>query len=174
MRVWGLAVAAIKVPKGVVMFERKGKPQKGVNWDVYVFLVCGHEPPCMPCEVRGQPTPSLSPFWDDGGPEDDFWPEAPPTQIFDVMAKSDPLWETPQSQGKFGLAKLGLVLPPIDDVHPHLSSKEIKRIARAVYTANIPHGQGVGIKPIFVSSDPEEDPRVEGLREGLHKDYDGR
>ena len=62
MRAWGLAVAAIKVPKGEIMFERKGKAQKGVNWDVYVFLVCGHEPPCLPCEVRGLPNPSLPPF----------------------------------------------------------------------------------------------------------------
>ena len=97
-----------------------------------------------------------------------------PTQIFDVMAKSDPLWETPQSQGKFGLAKLGLVLPPVgSEVDPHLSSKEIKRIARAVYKANFPQGQSAGVNPIFVTSNPEEDLRVEGLREALHKDYDG-
>ena len=48
MRAWGLAVAAIKVPKGVFMFERKGKPQKGVNLDVYAFLVCGHAPHACP------------------------------------------------------------------------------------------------------------------------------
>ncbi len=97
-----------------------------------------------------------------------------PTQVFDVMATSEPLWETPESQNKFELAKLGMVLPPIGgEVNHHLSVKEIKRIARAVYTASFSHGQGVGVNPIFVSSDPEEDPRVEGLREALHKDYDG-
>ncbi len=135
--------------------------------------MCQHDPTCLPCDVRGLPTPILPAFWDDGGPEDDFWPEAP-TQVFDVMATSDPLWETPQSQGKFELAKLGLVLPPVgSEVNPHLSAKEIKCIARAVYTANFSQSRGVGIKPIFVSSDPEEDPRVEDLREALHKDYDG-
>ena len=53
---WGLAVDAVMVPKGVVMFERKGKVQKGVPWDIYAFLVCGHVPPSLPSDVRGLPT----------------------------------------------------------------------------------------------------------------------
>ena len=57
-------------------------------------------------------------------------------------------------------------------MNPHLSAKEILRVARAVYTENFPQGEGVGIKPIFVSSDPEEDLPVVGLREGIHRDYD--
>ena len=61
-RAWGLAVDAVMVPKGTVLFERKGKVQKGVPWDVYAFLVCGHVPPCPLCEVRGLPTPSVPPF----------------------------------------------------------------------------------------------------------------
>ena len=67
-RAWGLAVDAVMVPKGTVMFERKGKVQKGVPWDVYAFLVCGNVPPCLPCEVRGLPTSSLPPFEEEGAP----------------------------------------------------------------------------------------------------------
>ena len=95
-KAWGLGVAAVMVPKGVVMFERKGKLQKGVPWDVYAFLVCGQKPQCLPCEVRGELTPSLPPFEEEGDSEDEKWPEASPTQIKDVMAISDPLWETPR------------------------------------------------------------------------------
>ena len=111
-RAWGLAVDAVMVPKGTVMFKRKGKVQKWVPWDVYAFLVCGHVPPCLPSEVRGLPTPSLPPIEEEGGPEDEKWPEASPTQIANVMAISDPCWETPQGQTKFDLAKWGMVLPP--------------------------------------------------------------
>ena len=31
----------------------------------------------------------------------------------------------------------------------------------------------MGVNPIFVSKDQEEDPRVEGFKEAQHKDYDG-
>ena len=48
-KAWGLAVDAVMVPKGAVMFERNGNVQKWVPWDVYAFLVCGHAPPCLPC-----------------------------------------------------------------------------------------------------------------------------
>ena len=89
-RTWGHAVDSVMVPKGVVMFERKGKVQKGVPWDIYAFLVCGHVPPCLPSEVRGLPTPSLPPFEEEGVPEDEKCPEASPTQIADVMAIADP------------------------------------------------------------------------------------
>ena len=47
-KAWGLAVDAVMVPKGEVMFERKGKVQKGVPWDVYAFLVCGMYPHACP------------------------------------------------------------------------------------------------------------------------------
>ena len=54
-----------------------------------------------------------------------------------------------------------------------MSAREIKHIARAVHTANFSQGRNVGVNPIFISKDQEEEPRVEGLREALHKDYDG-
>ena len=57
-----LAVDSVKIPKGQIMFERKGKPQKGVPWDVYAFLVCGHEPPFLPNQVRGKPAFSSPPL----------------------------------------------------------------------------------------------------------------
>ena len=80
----------------------------------------------------------------------------------------------PQGQTKFDLAKWGMVLPPIGEgVSSHLSAREIKRIARAVHTAHFSHSQNVGVNPIFVSKDLNEDPRVEGFKEALHKDYDG-
>ena len=60
---------------------------------------------------EGANHPSLPPF--EGGPEDEKWPEASPTQIADVMAISHPFWETPQGQTKFDLAKWGMVLPPM-------------------------------------------------------------
>ncbi len=162
------------VPKGVVMFERKGKVQKAVPWDVYAFLVCGHEPPCLPCEVRGQPTPSLPPFEEEGGPEDEVWPEAAPTHVADVMSVLDPCWETPQGETKFDLAKWGMVLPPIGEGEsPHLSARELKQIARAVHTACFPQGQDVGVNSIFVSQDQEEDLRVEAFRQALLSHYDG-
>ena len=57
-----------------------------------------------------------------------------------------------------------MVLPPIgEEVSSHLSSREIKQIARAVHTANFSQSQNVGVNPIFVSKDLEEDPSVEGL-----------
>ena len=59
------------------------------------------------------------------------------------------------------------------EFNSHLSAREIKHIARAVHTANFSQGRNVGVNPIFISKDQEEDPRVEGLREALHKDYDG-
>ena len=59
-----------------------------------------------------------------------------------------------------------------EEVSPHLSAKEVKLIARAVYTANFFHSQNVRVKPIFVSKDVEEDPRVESFRDALHRDYD--
>ena len=56
------------------------------------------------------------------GPEDERCPEAPPSEIVEVMAILDPLWETTQSQVKFETAKWGLVLHPIDEeVNPHLA-----------------------------------------------------
>ena len=55
----------------------------------------------------------------------------------------------------------------------HLSAREIKHIARALHTAHCSQSQNVGVNPIFVSKDQEEDRRVEGLREALHKDFDG-
>ena len=48
------------VPKGAVMFERKGKFQKAVPCDVNAFLVCEHVPLCLPCELRGYPHPLYS------------------------------------------------------------------------------------------------------------------
>ena len=42
-----------------------------------------------------------------------------------------------------------------------------------MYKANFPQGQSAGVNPIFVTSNPEKYLRVEGLREALHKDYDG-
>ena len=60
-----------------------------------------------------------------------------------------------------------------EEMSPHLSAKEIKRIARAVHTANLPGSQNMRVNPIFVSKDVEEDPRVESFREALHRDYDG-
>ena len=66
-----------------------------------------------------------------------------------------------------------MVLPPLGGgFSSHLSAREIKHIARAVHTAHFSQSQNVGVSPIFVSKDQEEDPRVEGLREALHKDYD--
>ena len=59
------------------------------------------------------------------------------------------------------------------EFNSHLSAREIKHIARAVNTAHCSQSQNVGVNAIFVSKDQEEDPRVEGLREALHKDYDG-
>ena len=50
----------------------------------------------------------------------------------------------------------------------HLSAREIKHIARAVYTADFSHVQKVGVNSIFVSKDQEEDPRV-----ALRSHYDG-
>ena len=55
----------------------------------------------------------------------------------------------------------------------HLSAREIKHIARAVYTAGFSHGQKKGVNPSFVSKDQEEDPRVEAFRQALHSHYDG-
>ena len=55
----------------------------------------------------------------------------------------------------------------------HLSAREIKHIARAVHTANFSQGRKVGVNPIFVSKDQEEDPRVEAFRQALHSYYDG-
>ena len=79
-----------------------------------------------------------------------------PTQIADVMAISDPFWETPQGQTKFDLAKWGMVFPPMGgELSSHLSAKEIKHIARAVYTAGFSHGQKVRVNPIFVSKDQD-------------------
>ena len=67
-----------------------------------------------------------------------------------------------------------MVLPPIrEEVSSHLSAREIKRIARAVNTANFPQSLKVGVNSIFVSKDLEEDPRVEGFKEDPHKYYDG-
>ena len=66
-----------------------------------------------------------------------------------------------------------MVLPPIgEEVSSHLSAREIKQIARSVHTANFSQSQNVGVNPVFVSKDLDEDPRVEGFKEALHKDYD--
>ena len=65
--------------------------------------------------MRGLPTPSLTPIEEEGDPEDENWPEASTTQIADVMAISDPFWETPQGETKFELAKWGMVLPPWEE-----------------------------------------------------------
>ena len=46
-------------------------------------------------------------------------------------------------------------------------------IARSVHTANFFQGRKVGVNPIFVSKDQEEDPRVEAFRQALHSHYDG-
>ena len=46
-------------------------------------------------------TPSLPPFEEEGGPEDEKWPEASPTQIADAMAISDLFWETPRVKQNF-------------------------------------------------------------------------
>ena len=56
---------------------------------------------------------------------------------------------------------------------PAVVFREIRHIARAVYTAGFSHGQKVGVNPIFVSRDQEEDPRVEVFRLALHCHYDG-
>ena len=55
----------------------------------------------------------------------------------------------------------------------HLSSRDVKHIARAVHTANFSQGRKVGVNPIFVSNDQEKDPRVESFRQALHSHYDG-
>ena len=78
-KAWGLAVDAVMVPKVTFMFERNGKGQKGVPWDVYAFLVRGHVPPCPPCEVRGLPTPSKPSFEEEGAPKiKNGWRPPPP------------------------------------------------------------------------------------------------
>ena len=67
-----------------------------------------------------------------------------------------------------------MALPPTGgEFSSHLSAREITHIARAVHTAHCSQSQNEGVNPIFVSKDHEEDPRVEGLREALHKDYKG-
>ena len=137
------------------------------------FWSADMNPHVCPIVPGGNPPHFLTPLGE-GGPEDEHCPEAAPTQIADVMAISDPFWETPQGQTKFDLAKWGMVLPPMgEEVSPHLSAKEIKRIARAVHTADFSGSQNVRVNPIFVSKDVEEDPRVESFREALHRDYDG-
>ena len=52
---------------------------------------------------------------------------------------------------------------------PGKSSEYLK----AVHIANFFQSQTVGVNPIFISKDLKEDPRVEGFKEALHKDYDG-
>ena len=113
------------------------------------FWSADMNPHVCPFRPGGNP-PFFDAPWGRGGPEDEHWPEATPTQIADVMAISDPFWETPQGQTRFDLAKWGIVLPPMgEEVSPHLSAKEKKQIARAVYTANFSHGQNVEVSPIF-------------------------
>ena len=95
-----------------------------------------------------------------------------PTQILDVMVISDPLWDTPNAKTRL-IWQNGEYFTPIgEEVNPHLSAKEIKRISRAVHTANFSQSHCVGVNNIFVLKDHEEDLRVECLREALHKDYD--
>ena len=47
-KAWGLAVDAVMVPKGVVMFERKGKVQKGYPGTFLHFWSAGMYPHACP------------------------------------------------------------------------------------------------------------------------------